>query len=137
MRFVLLFFVIISLYADEKFAIISNKNFPVNHLTQGQIKQIYLKRMRFIKDISIVPINYRARDPLRNYFEKSILHLSHKKLKKYWMKKHYEGKRPPLVQSSIDSAIIFIKKVDGAIAYIPYSKIPSGVKILYISKERP
>ncbi len=137
MRYFLLFCFAISLYGNEKLVLISNKNFPLNNLVEGQIKQIYLKRMHFIKDMPIIPINYVARDPLRNYFEKSILNLSPKKLKKYWMKKHYEGKRPPLVQSSIQSAIIFVKKVDGAVAYIPYSKIPKDIKILYVSKERP
>ncbi len=137
MRYFLLFCFAISLYGNEKLVLISNKNFPISHLVEGQIKQIYLKRMRFIKDIPIIPINYIARDPLRNYFEKSLLHLSAKKLKKYWMKKHYEGKRPPLVQSSVESAIIFVKKVDGAVAYIPHSKLPKDVQILYISKENP
>ncbi len=137
MRFLLLFCFAISLYGSEKFALISNQNFPINNLLEEQIRQIYLKRMHFIKNMPIIPINYIARDPLRNYFEKSMLHLSSKRLKRYWMKKHYEGKRPPLVQSSVESAIIFVKKVDGAVAYIPYSKLPKDVKILYISKEKP
>ncbi len=137
MRFLLLFCFTISLYGNEKFALISNHNFPINHLLEEQIRQIYLKRMHFIKDMPIIPINYTARDPLRNYFEKSMLHLSSQKLKRYWMKKHYEGKRPPLVQSSVESIIIFVRKVDGAVAYIPYSKLPKDVKILYISKENP
>ena len=117
--------------------LISNQNFPVTNLLEGQIKQIYLKRMRFIKDMPIVPINYLARDPLRKVFEKTLLHMPSKKLKRHWIKEHYLGIRPPIVQSSVESAIVFVKKVDGAVAYIPHSKLPAGVRVLYISREKP
>lgn len=136
MRFLVLLSFVVVLYGGEKFALISNQNFPVSHLLQGQIKQIYLKRMRFIKDIPIVPINYVSRNPIRKAFEKSLLHISSKRLRRYWAKEHYLGIRPPIVQSSVESAIVFVKKVDGAIAYIPYSKLPDDVRVLYISKEK-
>ncbi len=119
------------LYGSDKLVLIANKNFPVDHLTKNQVKQIYLKRITLINGVSIVPINYIAQNRLRKKFEKKILRLSPKKLKRYWMKEHYLGKRPPIVQSSIKSAIIFVRKVDGAIAYIPYSKLPLDVVVLY------
>ena len=137
MRYLLLLSFAIMLYGSEKFVLISNQNFPVSHLLEGQIKQIYLKRMRFIKDMPIVPINYIARDPFRKAFEKSLLRMSTKKLSRYWMKEHYLGIRPPIVQASVESAIVFVKKVDGSVAYIPHSKLPADVRVLYISKEKP
>lgn len=135
MRYLLLLSITVMLYGGEKFVLISNKNFPITYLTKAQIKQIYLKRVRFIKDNPIVALNYRASDVLRQGFEKEILGMSPKKLNRYWMKEHYLGKRPPLVQSSVESAIIFVQKVDGAVAYIPYSKLPDDVWVLYKSKE--
>ena len=135
MRYLLLFSLTAILYGNERFVLISNQNFPVSHLSEGQIKQIYLKRISFIKDMQIVPINYIARDPLRKVFEKNLLHMSAKKLSRYWMKEHYLGIRPPVVQSSVDSTIVFVKKVDGAVAYIPHSKLPADMRVLYISKE--
>ncbi len=137
MRYLLLLCMSLLLYGGEKLVVIGNQNFPIKRLSKDQIRQIYLKRMRFIKDIPIVPINYTARDPLRKIFEKNLLRISSKKLSRYWMKEHYLGKRPPVVQSSVESAIVFVKKIDGAIAYIPYSKLPVDVRILYILKEKP
>jgi len=135
MRYLLLLSFAIALYGGEKFVLISNQNFPIKQLLSGQIKQIYLKRMQFIDDMPIVPINYSARDPFRKFFEKNLLHISSKKLSKYWMKRHYLGIRPPLVQTSVESAILFVQKVDGAVAYIPESAVPSNLRVLYRSKE--
>ncbi len=137
MRYLILLCFGIFLYAGDKIVLIGNQNFPVERLKESQIKQIYLKRMRFIKNIPIIPLNYTARDPLRKFFEKHLLHMSSMKLSRYWMREHYLGKRPPIVQSSVESAIVFVKKIDGAIAYIPYSKLPAGVRILYTLKEKP
>ena len=136
MRYLLFLGFAAMVYSNENFVLIGNQNFPVKHLLKEQVKQIYLKRIHFIKDVSIIPINYIARDPLRKNFEKNILHISSKKLNRYWIKKHYLGIRPPLIQSSIESAIIFVKKVDGAVVYIPQSKLPSDVHVLYKSQER-
>lgn len=135
MRYLLLLSLTVVLYSGEKFVLISNQNFPVKQLLRGQIKQIYLKRIQFIKDMPIVPVNYAARDPFRKFFEKNLLHISSKKLSEYWMKRHYLGIRPPLVQTSVESTILFVKKVDGAVAYIPESAVPSNMRILYRSKE--
>jgi len=137
MRYLLLLNLTVILYSNEQFVLISNQNFPVSHLLKGQIKQIYLKRIRFIKNIPIIPINYTAQNPLRKDFEKSLLKLSSKKRKRYWMNEHYLGIRPPIIQSSVESAIAFVKKVDGAVAYIPDTKLPADIRVLYKPKKRP
>ncbi len=131
MRYLLLLTLAISLYGGEKFVLIANKNFPLKELKKEQIKQIYLKKLRFINETPIVPINYTPRDPLRKEFENKILKIPPKRLKRYWMKKHYLGIRPPLTQNSSKSAILFVKKVDGAIAYIPHSELTQDVKVIY------
>ncbi len=130
-RYFILLSISILLYAAESFVVIANKNFPLSSLNKEQIKQIYLKRVQFINGIKIIPINYPARDSLRKEFESSILNLSQNRLKRYWMKQHYLGIRAPIIQNSVKSAIIFVKRVNGAIAYIPYSKLPKDVKVLY------
>ncbi len=137
MKYLLIFSLSVSLLSADRLAIIANQNFPVKKLQKWQIKQIYLKRIRYIENIPIIPINYKAGDSFRLIFEKNLLNMSSIKLRRYWMKEHYLGKRPPIVQSSVRSAIIFVKKVDGAVAYIPYSKVTKEVRVLYILKEKP
>ncbi len=131
MRYILLLSLAVLLYSSEKFVLIANKNFPLEKLNKDQIKQIYLKKLRFIDGVQIIPINYTPRDLLRKEFENKILQIPPKKLKRYWMKKHYQGTRPPLTQSSSKSAILFVKKVDGAIAYIPHLELTQDIKVIY------
>ncbi len=138
MRYLLLWICIVAgLYGEEPFVVIGSREFPADHLTQQQVKQIYLKRMRFVQGVPLLPINYPALDPFRNHFEGTMLHLSQKQLKRYWAKEHYLGQRPPLVQASVESAVAFVREVKGAIAYIPASQLPEGVRVLYREGERP
>ena len=57
--------------------------------------------------------------------------MSAQKLKNYWIKQHYKGHRPPYRVESVKSMILFIKKVKGAIGYIPLSKVDKSIKIIY------
>ncbi len=131
MKFVLILLVAILIQADERFVLVGNHNFPVDKLSKFQIKQIYLKKARFIDGVAITPINYQAQNLLRKRFEKSIFSMSQKRLKRYWLKEHYLGRRAPVVQKSIKSALLFVVRVDGAVAYVPYSQADVDVKILY------
>ncbi len=119
MRYVFLLGLAITLYGGESLVVIANKNFPLDTLSNEQVKQIYLRKIRFIDTVLMIPLNYAPTDPLRQEFERSVMKMSPQKLKRYWMKKHYQGVRPPLTQNSSTSALLFVKKVDGAIAYIP------------------
>lgn len=132
MRIIILFGWLISTFLSaEQLILISNKKFPLSKLNTYQVRQIYLKQIHFIDDFKLLPLNLSAQDKLRKSFEQKILKMSPSQLREYWTKKHYKGKRPPLVQRSIKSVIAFVRKVDGSIAYIPESKISIDLKILY------
>ncbi len=126
----LLFIYLSSLYSKD-IIVISNINFPKDHLTQKEVKAIFLDQKRFIKSSIILPINYSFDDPLRAYFEKSILKKSRRVLERYWLKAHYNGKRPPKVVKSRAMLFGYLEKVPTAIGYI-YNDIalPNQIKIL-------
>lgn len=114
--------------ADE-YAVIANTK--IKDLSSTQIKAIFLKKISVIGDIKIVPLNLEARNPLRESFENDVLNMSFERLKSYWTKQHYLGKRPPISMRSQESVKTFVKKVDGAIGYIDAKLIDDSVKVLY------
>ena len=122
----LLFFT--TIFANE-YVIISNKNMKT--LSISQIKATFLKKISFIDDTKVVPLNLGTRDPLRVKFEKRVLKMGFMRLKSYWTKQHYLGKRPPISLKSQESIKAFVKKVDGAIGYIESTKLDSNVKEIY------
>lgn len=120
-----------SLASAEMLAVVANERFPLQSLNEHQIKQIYLKHTRYINGIELFAVNLSAHDPLRHRFEAHLMKMSAPQLKQHWIKAHYQGKRPPIVQHSVESMLAFLREVDGALAYIPASKIPGDLKTLY------
>ena len=118
---------------SAEYAVIANKN--MKDLSQTQIKAIFLKKLTIIDDTKMVPVSLGARDKLRENFEKNILKMNFQRLKSYWSKQHYLGRRPPLSMKSEESVKAFVKKVDGAIGYIEKSAIDNDIKILYEWKD--
>ncbi|RUM66782.1 MAG: hypothetical protein DSZ03_00590 [Sulfurimonas sp.] len=113
----------------KEYALIAHPNTPPLNLKQ--IRAIYLKKLSRIDNIALVPLNLGAKDPLRQRFERHILHMSFQRLKSYWSQQHYLGHRPPLSMKSQQSLLSFVKHVEGAIAYIDACNIDNGVQVLY------
>lgn len=128
-RNLLLLIILNSLSFADEYAIISNKN--MKELSEAQIKAIFLKKITVIDDISVVPVNLGAMDSIRLKFENKILDMSFERLKSYWTKEHYLGKRPPLSMQSAQSVKAFVKNVEGAIGYVNAEIIDNDVKVLY------
>ena len=113
----------------NEYVVVSNKNMKA--LTESEIKAIFLKKQVLIDDIAAVPVNLEAGDTLRLKFEDRLLDMSFERLKSYWTKEHYLGRRPPINMKSEESVKAFVKKVDGAIGYINANNIDESIKILY------
>jgi len=121
-------FCINSSFGDE-YVIVSNKN--MKELSLSQVKAIFLKKLTFVSDIKVVPINLGVRDELRLKFEKKILRMNFSRLKTYWTTQHYLGHRPPVSMKSQESIKAFVKKVDGSIGYIKAIYVDDDLKIIY------
>jgi len=122
--------VIVSLLA-ENFVVITHKDNPITTLNKSEIRSIYLKKRRFWDGTKLLALNLPPNHMLRQNFEKSILQMSASNIEMYWLKQHYKGHRPPYRLESIKSVVLFIKKVKGAIGYIPESLVDSNVKVIY------
>lgn len=129
MRFLLIFLLFTSILFGNEYVVIVNKN--MKKFSNAEIKAIFLKKITFVDDTKIVPINLGANDPIRIKFQEHLLHMSLQRLKSYWMKQHYLGHRPPLSMKSQESIKAFVNKVDGAIGYIDASNADQSIKVIY------
>ena len=119
----------------EKFALVTQSQSPIYRLTKKDVRMIYLKKRRFWDDMKLVALNLPPQNSLRKSFENNILNMDAEQLDKYWIKEHYKGYRPPYRVESVDSMILFIKKVEGAIGYIPIDKLDNDLKVIYEAGE--
>ena len=129
----LMVLMIVSLSA-EKFVLITNRDNPIKSLNRDDIKNIYLKKRRFWHETKLTTLNLPPQSRLRQSFEKDVLGMSAKALENYWMRQHYKGQRPPYRLKSPQSVLIFVKKVKGAIGYIPQSLVDKEVRVIYKSR---
>jgi ABC-type phosphate transport system substrate-binding protein len=122
----------LSLQANE-YIVIANKHLHVENITREYIKQIYLKKHKYIENTHLVPVNLQPQSSVRKSFENHILQMSRDRLKRFWTMQHYKGKRPPVIMYSSSSALQFVEKIEGALSYIPAQKLPenANVKIIY------
>jgi len=129
-------FMILSLilWADN-FVVIANRENIITTVTREQLKRIYLKKRRFWGESKLIALNLPADNSLRKSFEYNILRMNHSQLENYWLKQHYKGQRPPYQLKSVKSVILFVKRVKGAIGYIPASLLDKDVKIIYKSSK--
>ncbi len=123
--------VLLSALNAEPFVLVTHPDSPIESLDESQVKMIYLKQRRYWEGVKLKPINLAAESDVRHSFEKNILKMSHAQLESYWLKQHYKGLRPPYRVESVQSLLMFIQKVEGAIGYIPISSVNDEVKVIY------
>ncbi|WP_428738322.1 hypothetical protein [Sulfurimonas sp.] len=116
------------LFGGDYVIIVNNS---MKDLTNSEIRAIFLKKIIYIGDTKIVPINLEAGDPIRINFQEHFLHMNFRQLKTYWMKQHYLGHRPPISMKSQESIKTFVHKVNGAIGYIDAKNVDSSVRVVY------
>lgn len=125
-------FIILSILLNaDKFVLVTDSKSPIDKLTHEQVRMIYLKKRRFWGEMKLVALNLPPQNFLRKTFENEMLNMNSAQLDSYWMKQHYKGNRPPYRVETVDSMILFIKKVQGAIGYIPKSKLDKDLKVIY------
>lgn len=132
MKSFLILFISLLFLEAKTIVVASSSEFPLNKLTKEQVKGIYLGKIRRIKRYKIIPVNLKAKDPLRKEFEKYVLKKSGEWLNRHWLQAHYHGHHPPKVFHSKKAAILFVKKVKKAVCYLYEEDAEKAdLKILY------
>lgn len=113
----------------REYAVVSSA--PLGTLSKSQVKVLFLKKSLYIKDLKIVPLNLAIHHTIRKSFEQKVLHMSFLRLKSYWTKQHYLGKRPPINVKSPRSMEAYLLKIEGSIGYMQLSDADKKLNILY------
>lgn len=122
-------FLLQNLLSAKEYLIVANKD--IRTLTKAEVKAVYLKKIIYLDDHKLVPVNLEVSNKVRAAFEKDVLNMGYIRLKSYWTKQHYLGHRPPIIMKSQESVKKFIQKVDGAVGYIEADKFENDLKIIY------
>lgn len=111
--------------------VIASPQVPVETISASDVAAIYTSRKTtWANSVPIVPVNREANSTLRERFSEAIFNLSPQELAEYWNQLRFKGKQPPLVQTSDQAVLGFVRSVPGAIGYIDASQPATGVKVL-------
>lgn len=103
-----------------------------NTLSESDISRLFLGKMKsFDSGNSVLPINLKVGDPIRDEFEQKALGKSSQQIKAYWSKLVFSGKgKPPKEMDSVADIIAFVSSNPDAIAYIDSASVTDAVKVV-------
>jgi ABC-type phosphate transport system substrate-binding protein len=133
MRALLLIFGVLwaSLGQAEGLLVIASPQVPDAAISVKQLADIYaMKKDFWANKIQVVPVNREASSAEREKFSEAVFNLSPQELGEYWNRLSFQGEFPPLIQTSDQAVLGFVRSVPGAIGYISADQQPTGVKIL-------
>ena len=115
------------------FVVIVNIHGPLLDADLTMVKSIYLGDKKFIDGVKVKPVNF-SEGALKEGFLKSILSMTSKEYKLYWVKKVFqESAKLPRSIATTYGAVKFVKENEGGIAYIPsYSAKLLGREVVVI-----
>jgi len=120
-----------SLVPAEGLLIIASPEVPDTAISVRQLADIYSLKKIFWADASqVVPVNREASSAEREKFSEAVFNLTLQEQAEYLNRLSFQGKLPPLVQTSDQAVLGFVRSVPGAIGYINANQVPTGVKVL-------
>ena len=115
----------------EGLMVIASPQVPDDTISAEKLADIYtLKKTFWANEIPVIPVNREASSPVREKFSGAVFNLPPQELAEYWNRLRFQGKLPPLVQTSDQAVLGFVRNVPGAIGYIDASHAATGVKVL-------
>ena len=124
--------------AGEAIVVIVNSANPVDNLSQGELKKLFLSdRSRWDTGKAVAPVMYSPGSPVRTSFLKLICGMSDGDLGKYFMQAAFTGKSatPPKEVGSPGALKSFVAGSPGAIGFMrasEFSGSDSGIKAVKI-----
>lgn len=128
---ILLFLVLMPLYASADFAVIVNPAAP-DGISKEDVAKIFLaKSKKFADGSASNPVNQTSGAPPREPFEKTVLGKSPKQVKAYWSRLIFTGKAVAINELKSDQEVVnFVSSTPGAIGYVDTSAVNESVKVI-------
>jgi ABC-type phosphate transport system substrate-binding protein len=116
---------------SEELLVIASPQVPDNSISLKKLADIYLvKKMLWSDGTSISPVNREASSPQRERFFEIVFNIPPEEFAEYIDRLRFQGKLPPVVQTSNKAVLEFVRSVPGAIGYVDGSLSTAGVKVL-------
>lgn len=120
------------------FAVVVSKSLPIESISFGELKRLYMGNPVMAGSVSLVPLTYPKQSAERQNFDETVLGMSADEVGRYWIDRKIRGQSGP--PKSIDSGAVVIKvvtKVDGAIGFVKAGSVGKDVKILRVDGKLP
>ncbi len=117
---------------DENIAVIVHESIESNFLSEEELLEIYtLSNHNWSDKTRIKVADYKGENYLRIHFYNS-LNLTPRTIKKLWLRAQFTGRTvPPKVVDSISDMIDLVVNNPGTIGYVPITRVPPDVKVIF------
>lgn len=119
-------------------AVVASKSLPVDGLSFGDLKRVYMGSPVMVGGKKLVPLTYPKQSDERQGFDSTVLGMSAEQVGLYWIDRKIRGQSGP--PKSVESAAVVLKvvtKVDGAIGFVKVDAAGKDVKILRVDGKLP
>lgn len=124
--------------AGAKLAVVVAKDFPVDELSFGDLKRLYLGDPINVGGKRLIPLALPPRTAERVSFDESVLGMNPDEVGRYWIDRKIRGQAgAPKALDSGDLLVRVVGKVDGAVGYVHATAVGPGVKVLRIDGKAP
>lgn len=118
--------------------VVAGKNFPVDGISFGDLKRLYMGDPVTVNGKKLVAITYPRQSSERRGFDESVLRMSPDDIGRYWIDRKIRGLAGP--PKSVESASVVVRvvnKVDGAVGFVKLNATSKDVKVLRIDGKLP
>lgn len=123
---------------DGSIAVIAAKTLPVDGLSMGELKRLYMGNAVQSGGKALVPITYPKQSSIRQKFDKIVTGMSMDEEGLYWIDRKIRGQSGP--PKSVDSESVTLRlvtKVDGAIGFVTSGITEKTIKVLRVDGKLP
>lgn len=121
--------------AAEELIIIVNNQAAADSLTDEQLKDIYLGKIKKWEGGTFIYLTVSKENDYNHDFMDSFLNMTPSKFTSHWKHLVFTGQGlEPRKLKSAEELVTFIEKRNGAIGFIPAGVPHEGVKVLNITK---
>jgi len=136
----ILYFCVVTEVAAKDIALIVNQENTLEDISFHELVQIFkLDKLAWMNGTQIYLVMRESGTVEKQLVMEKILKMDEQQLKKYWLKKLYQGKITKYPSAAISNETVkrLINKIPGAIGYIDVEAVDSRVKVLRIDGELP
>lgn len=121
------------------FAVIVNRDNPVDNLSQAELRTIFLGERRFWKGSQRIIVLMRSNGSPERLRTMQFLRMSEMDYRKHWVEKINAGEADdePAVLPANGTAIAMVSGSVSAIAIIPHAEVKGQVKVVRIDGRLP